>query len=87
MAATKHPDTNLGRQYRRLHARRGHRRAIVAVAHTILTTGCQLDHDDAHYREPNPDRLTEQQRNRQRRRALNQLAQLGYNVDLREAAA
>lgn len=86
MAATKRPDSNLGRQYRRLHARRGHRRAIVAVAHTILTTGWQLEHDRALYLEPNPNRLTEQQRNRQRRRALNQLTQLGYHVDLREVA-
>ena len=86
MAATRRPDTALGRRYRRLHARRGHRRAIVGVSHAILAIGWQLDRDAAHYHEPSPGELNERERTRLRRRALNQLAHLGYHVALTEAA-
>jgi len=86
MAAIRHPDTELGRRYRRIHARRGHRRAVVAVSHAILTTGWQLQRDGALYSEPSAQELDERQRARLRRRALGQLAALGYEVELREVA-
>jgi transposase len=86
MAATRRPDTELGRRYRRIHARRGHKRAIVAVSHAILVIGWQLDRDDAVYAEPTPDQLLARERARLRRRALRQLSELGYEVELRDAA-
>lgn len=86
MAATRRPETDLGRRYRRIHGRRGHKRAIVAVSHAILTTGWHLERDGALYTEPSPDQTLERERARLRRRALRQLSELGYNVELREAA-
>lgn len=86
MAATRRPETELGRRYRRLHARRGHRRALVGVSHAILTVGWQLARDGALYCEPSPEQLDRRERARRRRRALNELARLGYQVELSEAA-
>jgi transposase len=86
MGATRRPETDLGRRYRRLHARRGHKRAIVAVSHAILTIGWQLERDGALYTEPSRDQTVERERARLRRRALRQLSELGYDVELRSAA-
>ena len=86
MAATRRPETDLGRRYRRIQARRGHKRAIVAVSHAILTTGWQLERDGAPYAEPSPEQMLERERARLRRRALRQLFALGYEVELRSAA-
>lgn len=86
MAATRRPDTELGRRYRGIHARRGHKRAIVAVSHAILVIGWQLERDGALYTEPTSDQLLERERARLRRRALRQLSELGYEVELRDAA-
>jgi hypothetical protein len=86
MVATRRPGTDLGRRYRRLHARRGHRRAIVGVRHALPVTGWQLERDGALYLEPSATQAARRERERLRRRALGQLAQLGYQVDLREVA-
>jgi transposase len=86
MAATRRPTTDLGRRYRRIHALRGHKRAIVAVSHAILTIGWQLERDGALYVEPSTELVTEPERQRLRRRALRQLEALGYEVELRSAA-
>lgn len=86
MTATRRPETDLGRRYRRLHARRGHRRAIVGVSHAILNAGWQLERDGALYTEPSPAQVAERERARLRRRALRQLSALGYEVELRGAA-
>jgi transposase len=86
MAATRRPETDLGRRYRRIHARRGHRRAIVAVSHAILVTGWKLERDGALYTEPSAQQVMERERARLRRRALRQLCELGYEVELRDAA-
>jgi transposase len=82
MAATRRSETDLGRRYRRIHARRGHKRAIVAVSHAILTTGWQLERDGALYAEPEPAQTLE----RERARLLRQLSALGYDVELRSVA-
>lgn len=86
MAATRRPTTDLGRRYRRIHARRGHKRAIVAVSHAVLTIGWQLERDGALYAEPSTELVIERERRSLRRRALRQLEALGYEVELRSAA-
>jgi transposase len=86
MAATRRPTTDLGRRYRRIHARRGHKRALVAVSHAILTIGWQLERDGALYTEPSTELVMERERRSLRRRALRQLEALGYEVELRSAA-
>ena len=54
LAATRSKDTHLASQYRRLKARRGHHRAIVAVAHSILTAAFHMLTTGEVHREPGP---------------------------------
>ena len=82
-ARTKQPGRRaLAGRYRRLVARRGKQRAIVAVGHRLLTIAYYVLRDRQEYREPTTSYLDEQRRVRARRRALDQLRQLGYEVSL-----
>ena len=82
-ARTKQPGRRaLAGLYRRLVARRGKQRAIVAVGHRLLTIAYYVLRDRQEYREPTTSSLDEQRRVRARRRALDQLRQLGYEVSL-----
>ena len=82
-ARTKQPGRRaLAGLYRRLVARRGKQRAIVAVGHRILTIAYHVLRDRQEYREPAVSYLDEQRRLRARSRALDQLRQLGYEVTL-----
>ncbi len=60
----------------------GKQRAIVAVGHRLLTIAYHVLRDRQEYREPAVASLDEQRRLRARRRALDQLRQLGYEVTL-----
>ena len=79
----------LARDYRRLVARRGKKKAAVAVGHRILVIAYHVLRDRQEYREPTPLALDEHRRLRARNRALDQLRQLGFEVTLtpKEAAA
>jgi transposase len=86
-ANTRSRDSYLSAQYRRLRARRGHKRALGAVKHSIiaacwqmLTTG-QLSHDLG------GDYLTRLDPDKHTPRLLAQLERLGYSVTLHQAAA
>ena len=89
-ARTKQPGRRaLAGDYRRLVARRGKQRALVAVGHRILTIAYHVLRDGRAYREPTPLALDEHRRRRARTRAVDQLRQLGFEVILtpKEAAA
>ena len=72
--------------YQRLKARRGHKRALIAIAHALLTTLWHLlsraseyvDLATAQRHQPDPQRLT--------RHLVQRLQQLGYRVALTPAA-
>ena len=72
--------------YQRLKARRGHKRALIAIAHAMLTTIWHLlsrasdyvDLGPTHAHAPDPRRLT--------RHLVQRLQQLGYSVTLAPAA-
>jgi transposase len=68
--------------YRRLAARRGSRRAIVAVGHTILTMSYYLLTPHPTYQELGPNYYDEREREGVKRRAVRRLEQLGYQVAL-----
>jgi len=86
MQAVRAPETALGRRYRRLHARRGHRRAVVGVSHALIALGWQLDRTRTLYLEPEPQDLDAREQARRRRRAVAQLQRLGYQVRLEAVA-
>lgn len=78
--------TYLSAKYRRIAARRGPKKALVAVEHAILTAVWNMAHTGALYDDPGPDYYTRIDPERSRRRAINQLHQLGYEVTLTQLA-
>lgn len=73
-------------QYRRLAARRGARRAMVAVAHTILTIIYHLLAEHRAYEELGGTYFDERDRQATERRLVHRLEKLGYQVSLQPIA-
>ena len=75
-------------QYHRLAARRGKKRALVAVGHSILIAAWYIINDGAVYQDLGPLHfLTRINPARQTRRLVTQLQQLGYRVELNPVRA
>jgi transposase len=72
--------TALVGHYRRLLARRGRQKALVAVGHRLLIIIYHVLRDGQSYQEPTPTDLDQRRRRRARDRAIGQLRQLGYDV-------
>jgi transposase len=87
--AVRTKDTYLAARYKRLTARRGPLRALVAVEHSIITAIWHMLTDNVGYQELGDTYFTQRDPERATRRAINQLNQLGYTVTLnpRETAA
>lgn len=74
--------TFLAAKYRRLAARRGGKKALVAIEHTLLTAIWSMGTTGAEYDDPGPDYYLRHDPERARRNATRQLERLGYNVTL-----
>ena len=82
-AAARTKDTYLATQYRRLAARRGAKRAVVAVAHTILVlVYVLLTREQESYHDLGSHYFDERDRNVVQRRLVRRLEALGYTVSL-----
>jgi transposase len=81
-AAIKVKETSLAAFYRRLAARRGKKKAIVAVAHKILVIVYTLLKTGEQYQERGAAALDERQKDRLLQRMQRRIAQLGYSVSL-----
>jgi hypothetical protein len=77
--------TYLGAQYRRLAARRGSKRAAVAVGHSILVIYYQMVKTGEPYQEKGADYFSQLDHNATERRLTKQLERLGYQVTLTPA--
>jgi transposase len=86
-AAVKQTDTFLAAFYRRLAARRGKKKAIVAVAHKILVIVFTLLSTGQVYQERGAAALDERQKDRIVHRLERRIAQLGYKVLLEPITA
>jgi transposase len=84
-AAGRTKDTYLAAQYRRLAARRGQRRAALAVGHTILGIIYYLLKRGTTYQELGGDYFDEQDRQGVERRLVRRLEALGNKVTLEPA--
>jgi len=83
IAASRTNNTYLAARYRRIAARRGKKRAIVALGHTILIAAWHMLTNDVPYHDLGGDYFLERTaRTRQTRRLVSQLTQLGYQVIL-----
>lgn len=78
--------TYLAAQYRRIAARRGGKRAAVAVAHSILVIAYQLLSHQTTYRDLGANYFDERDREHVRRRLVRRLEALGYAVAVSPAA-
>jgi transposase len=87
--AARTKDTYLQARYKRLTARRGPLKALVAIEHSIITAIWHMLTDNVPYHELGGDYFAQRDPERATRRAINQLNQLGYTVTLnpREDAA
>jgi hypothetical protein len=65
---------------------RGHKKAIIAVAHTILVTAYHLLTRGTTYQEPGRDYYDRRHAERTRHRAVQALERQGYRVPLEPAA-
>jgi transposase len=85
-AATRSKDTYLQAQYLRLKARRGPKKAVVAVAASILTAAYHLIRDGQEYRDLGHDYFTRRDSDRIAQRLAKRIRQLGYEVQIIKAA-
>jgi hypothetical protein len=85
-AAARSKHTYLGALYHRLAARRGKKRATVAVGHALLVTAYHLLKDGTVYRDLGPAHFDERDRAAVERRLVHRLERLGYKVTLETAA-
>ena len=69
-------------QYRRLAGRRGKKRAIVAVGHTMLVMIYHMLREGVDYQELGPDYLDKLQSHRLTRYLVKRLESLGHTVTL-----
>ncbi|MFI8875751.1 hypothetical protein ACIGXX_18150 [Streptomyces sp. NPDC055243] len=88
MADARTKNTYLAARYRRLVARRGKRRAVVALEHSILIAiWHMLTHDVPHADLGGDYFLERTGKTRATRRLVSQLNQLGYQVSLQPVEA
>lgn len=86
-ANTRSRDSYLSAQYRRLKTRRGHKKAIGAVRHSIIIATWHMLTTGEIYRDAGSDYFTRLDPDKQTRRLIAQLEQLGHIVTLQEAPA
>jgi transposase len=84
-AASHAKQTYLAGQYRRLAARRGTKRALIAVAHTILIIAYRIIRDGTTYEDLGSNYYDERDRQATLRRSLQRLERLGYKVTVEAA--
>jgi transposase len=81
-AASRSKGTYLQAQYQQLARRRGRKRALVAVAHTLLGIIYHMLRDGTTYVELGPDHLDRQDPERLTQRLVKRLERLGHKVTL-----
>jgi transposase len=81
-AASHQKATYFAAQFRRIALRRGKKRALIAVAHSILVTGYQMLKHQSHYRELGADFFDTINRDKVRKRLVQRLSNLGFEVTL-----
>lgn len=86
-AAGRSKNTYLAAQYHRLAARRGKKKAAVAVGHSILVIGYHLLKDKTTYQNLGGRYFDERDRQAVQRRLVHRLEALGYKVTLEPVAA
>lgn len=82
-AASHSSNTYFAAQFRRIAARRGKKRANIAVAHSLLVTGYTMLTNHCHYQEVGASFFDGLNRDKVKRSAVKKLEALGYEVTLK----
>ena len=85
-AAARSKDTYLHAQFVRLKSRRGPKKAIVAVAASMLTAAYHMLKDGADHRDLGPDHFDRRDKSKLAKRLVRRLEDLGLTVEVRPAA-
>jgi len=80
MSAARSKGTYLSAKYRRIAARRGPVKAIVALEHAILIAMWNMLTNGEHYLDPGDDFYTRLNPDKAKNRAVEQLRKMGFNV-------
>lgn len=80
--AKSHSHTHLAVRFRRIRARRGFKRALVATERSLLTSAYYIMKNQVPFHELGGDHYETHHATKTRQRALAQLKQLGYDVQL-----
>jgi transposase len=86
LAASRSKGTYFSAKYKRIAARRGPMKALVAVEHAMLVAAYNMLIDGAFYRDPGADYFTRRVPAKTKARAVSQLEALGYRVTLQPLA-
>ena len=81
-SATRTKGTYLQTQFHRIRARRGAKKAIVAVAASILTAIYHMLKDGTMYLDLGPNHFDRRSKERQKNRLIKRLTDMGYAVQL-----
>jgi hypothetical protein len=84
--AAKTKNTYLAAQYKRIAARRGKKRALIAVGHTVLTIVYTMLTRQQPYQDLGAAYFDQQDQQRVERRLVHRLERLGYQVSLQPRA-
>ena len=85
-AGSRTRDSYLRAQFLRLKGRRGAKKAILAVAASMLTAAYYMLRDGIEYRDLGPDHLTRRDRTKIANRLIRRLEELGLKVQVQAAA-
>jgi hypothetical protein len=86
LGAIRTKDSALAARYRRVMRHRGHKKAVVAVAHAMLRAVYHVLAEGTPYRDLGPDYYDRRHARRVTRRAIELLERQGYRVTLELAA-
>jgi transposase len=86
-AATRAPKSYLAALYQRLAPRRGKKRAIIAVARTILQAAWHILKEEVQYQELGGDYFERLQQEKTAQHLVQRLERLGYTVEVKAKAA
>lgn len=85
-AGIRTKDSAFGARYRRVMRHRGHKKAVIAVAHAMLRIIYHILAEGTPYRELGADYYDQRHKQRVTRRAIQMLERLGYRVTFEAAA-
>jgi transposase len=87
MSAVRSPNTYYRARYRRIASRRGPIRAVVAIEHSMIMAVWNMLQTAQTYTDPGGDFYTRLNPDRAKRRAIDQLRRLGFEVSLAPSVA